>query len=454
MFGFSIPPWMLGAGIFGTLAACWGQVKSVLARLASLFVVHITIDGYMQYAVSSYCWRRFRRSPFGFKEYGAMTSYVRPVRREQVVGYEAIGESATIFWRGVIPLIVGSPAHGNETEARRSSSNRKMTLTFIRGTFNTDKLLVDAVDDLNRTRSTFALGCRSRFKVEHVFGRHKKRGRYDDDEPEMAYGEEPHGENMLLNGQFRVLKWGLDDLGPDRPMDGKTSMHYLAFPPEVSGLIDEARRWLDSEDWYRRRGIPWRRGWTLYGKPGTGKTSLVRALAEELDLPIWVFDLSTLSNEELLRSWKRMMTTAPCIALIEDLDAIFEGRENMYKEHSTLTFDAVLNCLDGIDRSNGCFVVMTTNNIDKLDPALGIPCKDHADAVSTRPGRIDRVMELREMDERCRRLLAERILSECPEYVDDLVAKGQGDTGAQFQERCARAALAWHWEHKEKSDGQ
>jgi SpoVK/Ycf46/Vps4 family AAA+-type ATPase len=140
----------------------------------------------------------------------------------------------------------------------------------------------------------------------------------------------------------------------------------------------------------------------------------------------------------------------PCIALIEDIDGVFHGRKNISggnaemsaflrnaemmgrdgqdgqggdgedtisqpKEasgedgegrqqrqmrrpqipmNSGLTFDCLLNVLDGVERLEGVFVIITTNDITKVDPAIGQPTGDNG---STRPGRIDRVIELRNM---------------------------------------------------------
>jgi SpoVK/Ycf46/Vps4 family AAA+-type ATPase len=70
--------------------------------------------------------------------------------------------------------------------------------------------------------------------------------------------------------------------------------------------------------------------------------------------------------------------------------------------------------------------------------------------ISTRPGRIDRALELPLLDKKCRFKIAERILDECPQYVAQIVADGDGDTGAQFQERCTQIALSEYWNRKEK----
>jgi SpoVK/Ycf46/Vps4 family AAA+-type ATPase len=131
------------------------------------------------------------------------------------------------------------------------------------------------------------------------------------------------------------------------------------------------------------------------------------------------------------------------MALIEDVDAVFNGRENVaQRDRQYLTFDCLLNCIDGIERVDGLFVVITTNRPEHIDPALG----GQSDGVgSTRPGRIDRVLELRPLDEAGRRKMASRILPDFPGEWERLIRDGAGDSGAQFQERCARHAISLHY---------
>ena len=74
----------------------------------------------------------------------------------------------------------------------------------------------------------------------------------------------------------------------------------------------------------------------LYGPPGTGKTALARAFAEDLNMPIYVFNLAEMSNHELMRVWSEMQVNVPCIALIEDIDNVFNGRENVARKHGMM----------------------------------------------------------------------------------------------------------------------
>jgi mitochondrial chaperone BCS1 len=137
----------------------------------------------------------------------------------------------------------------------------------------------------------------------------------------------------------------------------------------------DAKRFLESEQWYTDMGIPWRRGYLLYGPPGNGKSSLITALAGELKRSVCVLNLSSpVLNDESLTN---LLSDAPegSLILLEDIDAIFAGRKR--EGETKLSFNGVLNALDGVGAQQGRMVFMTTNHIEKLDPAL------------IRPGRCD-----------------------------------------------------------------
>ncbi|KAF9524620.1 hypothetical protein CPB83DRAFT_897770 [Crepidotus variabilis] len=88
-------------------------------------------------------------------------------------------------------------------------------------------------------------------------------------------------------------------------------------------LVDDTKDFLRSEKWYADRGIPFRRGYLLHGVPGSGKSSLIHALAGQLGLDIYVVSLSAswISDNTLMTLMGRV--PARCVLLLEDLDAAF-----------------------------------------------------------------------------------------------------------------------------------
>ncbi|MBE2181410.1 MAG: ATP-binding protein [Chthoniobacterales bacterium] len=163
------------------------------------------------------------------------------------------------------------------------------------------------------------------------------------------------------------------------------------------------------------------------------------------DLPIFSFDLSCMENEEFVYAWQDALQRTPCIVLIEDIDNVFHGRQNVTNKSTLrdpLTFDCLLNAISGVGMNDGVFTIITTNCKDKLDPALGVP---DTYGNSSRPGRIDRAFYLGVMEEPERLKLADHILSDWPDLAAPAVAAGEGMTPAQFQNHCAQIALRKFW---------
>ncbi|KAJ7851180.1 P-loop containing nucleoside triphosphate hydrolase protein [Mycena olivaceomarginata] len=126
-------------------------------------------------------------------------------------------------------------------------------------------------------------------------------------------------------------------------------------------------------DFYQRHGIPWRRGYLLYGAPGTGKTSLVKALAGHRKRTLYIINLGDegLSDGAL----RTLLERVPRISmiLIEDLTGLSTQQKGDCVQGVTLP--GLLNALDGVTGTILTFFI-TTNDIAGLDPAL------------TRPGRL------------------------------------------------------------------
>jgi chaperone BCS1 len=132
-----------------------------------------------------------------------------------------------------------------------------------------------------------------------------------------------------------------------------------------------------------QRGIPYRRGYLLYGQPGTGKSSFISALAGHFGYSICMLSLSerTLDDDRL----NYLLNNAPnCFMLLEDVDAAFVSRDlfdnaqhRAYEGMTRVTFSGLLNAIDGVTSTEERILFMTTNHIDRLDAAL------------IRPGRID-----------------------------------------------------------------
>lgn len=149
------------------------------------------------------------------------------------------------------------------------------------------------------------------------------------------------------------------------------------------GILSDITDFIQNPKWYMDRGIPYRRGYLLYGPPGCGKSSYIIALAGQLHYSICLLNLSEtgLSDDRL----NHLLSIAPqqSIILLEDIDAAFMNRDlsaenpTVYQGMGRLTFSGLLNALDGVASTEARIVFMTTNYLNRLDGAL------------IRPGRVD-----------------------------------------------------------------
>ncbi len=445
-------PWLFagGAAAAGLIASGWSYVRSLSQYIMSWLIITITVKGYQSDAMQLYLRNHFEASKYGPRLYTAWLMRVRSLNRTQLVSMEVIGNGGRLFWQGWRPIWVAksTKSNGEDVESgvtARDYDNNSLTITFPRGLFKADELVADSADFYNRSMVGFdedgqpQTSQQRRHYVRYIFGTAgKPMGRFQSGSRASSPSS---GTDTRACRHHRPIAFDFDDLGSEESRSG-SPLDDLALNADSLRLVEEARFWRSNEEWYRGRNIPWRRGVLLYGPPGTGKTALIRAIAEDLDLPVFIFDLGSMFNEELQVAWSNMLSEVPCMAVIEDIDAVFHGRENVVsKEQQSLTFDCFLNCLDGIQRSNGLFLAITTNHPDKIDPALGRPDQRR----SSRPGRIDRAICLGPLEEEARTQIAARIL---PDRIDQqfrAVYEGEGDTAAQFQERCAQMALAEFW---------
>ncbi|WP_439631335.1 AAA family ATPase [Gemmata sp.] len=469
---------LAGGAALGVLATMWTKIKGFAWRLVGMFVQRVEVPTEAGHdAVVAYLIANFQRSRNYDKMYGASWEYQRD-GRYGLVPYEVFGNRLLILWNGWFPFLftnqVESKAASSKGTTEGSAAGMKVysTVTFLRGTLDMEDVLRNACAARNNVSWAVEdeqTATKNRFCIHHV----PARGDGNSDSTSSS-----DGLAWYQQGNYRLLSHSPDQLGKARTNNGK-ALDNLIFPQRVKALISEVELWRKSKDWYAEKGIAWKRGWLLYGPPGTGKTAVARAFAEDLNMPIYVYNLAEMGNHELMKTWTEMQTNTPCIALIEDIDNVFHGRENVARRHSLfpmmvpekrdgdggdrdkpgrgplapLTFDCLLNCLDGVERADGIFTIITTNDLTKIDPALGLPrtLPDGAtEFISTRPGRIDKAVELTYMEAADKKRMAARILGAYePEHLE-MVAFVEKfpdlqETPAQFQERCAQVALKCFW---------
>lgn len=176
-----------------------------------------------------------------------------------------------------------------------------------------------------------------------------------------------------------VTSWGSWNTRSDLPARTMDSV----FMPEdqKDRILCDVSDFLDQEDRYNKMSFPWHRGYMFHGPPGTGKTSLVKGIANHFNLDLWYIGLADLTAEASLM--QLLSQVGPrSILLLEDIDTVKIAKDDSEQDSGKITVGSLLNALDGIATPHGLITMMTTNHFESLDPRL------------VRAGRMDVVEEL------------------------------------------------------------
>lgn len=182
----------------------------------------------------------------------------------------------------------------------------------------------------------------------------------------------------------------------------------------VEQIIRDIDAFKTNREWYTKMGIPYRKGYIFYGPPGTGKTSLVTGLSSYYKANVYILKLGDMSDAALRDAIRQ--TEPNSFLIMEDIDCIHAARNRKKtkkdengKKSDGVTLSGLLNIIDGMLSPAGAIFIMTTNHIEKLDPAL------------LRPGRVDLKMHITYADKDQKKALYQRFFpnGNCPaKYLD------------------------------------
>jgi hypothetical protein len=193
------------------------------------------------------------------------------------------------------------------------------------------------------------------------------------------------------------------------PSNNHRKLDTIVLKNDLKNKIkNDMQLFLNSEEWYQHRDIPYTRGYLFHGHPGTGKTSMIKGLSLFSKRHIHYLMLNEVSSDTELLELVKGINYKETILVIEDIDAmlnIVKSRESDKKTHqeyleekeknkkltgdewdklefekkkkSSVTLSGLLNVIDGLFSNHGRILIMTTNHPEVLDSAL------------IRPGRID-----------------------------------------------------------------
>ena len=244
-----------------------------------------------------------------------------------------------------------------------------------------------------------------------------------------------HHKTMAIVG---VLSDDTDPMVSVMKLDKAPSESYAdvgGLEQQIQEIKESVELPLTHPELYEEMGIKPPKGVILYGVPGTGKTLLAKAVANQTSATFLRVVGSELIQKylgdgpKLVRELFRVADEhAPSIVFIDEIDAVGSKRYDSSsggEREIQRTLLELLNQLDGFDSRHDVKVIMATNKIESLDPAL------------IRPGRIDRKIEFPLPDQKTKmhifRLHTSRMTLDRDVNLEEFVAMKDDLSGADIR---------------------
>lgn len=226
---------------------------------------------------------------------------------------------------------------------------------------------------------------------------------------------------------------------------------------DIGGLNEVKQRFKEIVQWpvkyrdiYTYANISLPKGILLFGAPGTGKTLLAKAMANELG-----FNFICVKGPELMSKWfgeseknirevfRKAKEAAPSIIFFDEIDCLMPCRESSFSSDvNNRVLSQILIELDGIQQLEDVLIIGATNRKELIDPAL------------LRPGRFDIHIEIGNPDFEARKEifrihLLNRPIEASLDY-DYLAGLTEGLTGADIKYICDQSAMCLAREYIQK----
>ena len=169
--------------------------------------------------------------------------------------------------------------------------------------------------------------------------------------------------------------WTLLSKSPKRP----SSTIYLRENQQEK-IMETTNKFFspDTREIYLSFGIPYKSVQLIHGPPGTGKTSLIKSIASDLDCDLYILPISKdMLDTNLVDAFSYIADNEEKerIIVIEDIDTLFDENRKKDDTSNGITLQAFLNCLDGFTCVEGTMLFLTANRPEVLDFAMIRSCR-------------------------------------------------------------------------------
>ncbi|MGD1997561.1 MAG: AAA family ATPase [Candidatus Dependentiae bacterium] len=202
-----------------------------------------------------------------------------------------------------------------------------------------------------------------------------------------------------------AMKMGM--FGSKEQQASPTSFEDIAGMDEIVQEFKDLLFVLKHPEKLREYGVEAPRGILLAGRPGTGKTLLVRALANEADCPVFYESGSSFDGKwvgegakKIRDLFEKARMVSPSIIFIDEVDAI-----SLRGQHQTL--NEMLTQMDGFTQDHNVIVIAATNMLHAVDARM------------RRPGRFSRIMNIELPNSEQRKEILELYIHRLPRVADD-----------------------------------
>lgn len=193
-------------------------------------------------------------------------------------------------------------------------------------------------------------------------------------------------------------------------------------------------------------GISAPKGVLMHGIPGTGKTSIAKAIANESNAYCYIINGPEImskhigeSEQKLRKIFKKASEKTPCIIFIDEIDSIANKRSKSTNELEKRVVSQLLTLMDGLKKNNNVLVLAATNRPNSIDPAL------------RRFGRFDREIEIPVPDEQGRYEIlltkTKKMKLDADVNLRKIAKECHGYVGADLAQLCFEAAIQCIKEH-------